>query len=89
MQSSKLFFLAISDDLGLGGAAVMGALVERGRLGSLRDTSWLADLLADPLAAAYWRQMFDQARFEVDPGTTQWFFLAGTPANSRFTLIET
>ena len=32
----------------------------------LRDTSWLSDLLADPLAAAYWRQMFDQARFEVD-----------------------
>ncbi len=32
----------------------------------VRDTSWLADLLVDPLAAAYWRRIFDLARDGFD-----------------------
>ncbi len=32
----------------------------------LRDTRWLFDILQDPLAVAYWRTIFDQARAGFD-----------------------
>ena len=32
----------------------------------LRETAWLSDFLADPLAGAYWRQIFDQVRSGFD-----------------------
>ena len=32
----------------------------------LRHTTWLSELLADPLAAAYWRGLFDEVRRGVD-----------------------
>lgn len=33
---------------------------------ALRDTSWLADILVDPLPTAYWRAIFDRVRSGLD-----------------------
>jgi hypothetical protein len=33
---------------------------------TLRDTSWLSELLADPVATVYWRHIFDQVRSGFD-----------------------
>jgi hypothetical protein len=49
--------------------------VEMRRWPELRDTSWLADLLQNPVAAKYWRDTYERTyQGEFDTWDYQWFF---------------